>query len=81
MIQREFRAGTDQLIVVYLPDDTGDEIDAFGAYGEIADDARRRGARIVSMTALPLRHRGALMSREGSGYQTKLAVAVVYETS
>lgn len=80
VIQREFRGGAHQTIVVYVPDDTGDEIDAVGVYGQIAEDARRRDARIVSMTALPLRHRGSLVSRTGSGYQTKLAVAVVFET-
>jgi hypothetical protein len=31
------------------------------------------------MTTMPLRHAGAWMGREGSGFATSVAVAVVYE--
>jgi hypothetical protein len=47
----------------------------------VAADAATRSAsgwRIVSTAALPTRHAQAFMGREGSGYETKLAVAVVY---
>ena len=34
---------------------------------------------MLSMTAMPLRHAGAMWGQEGSGYETKGAVAVLYE--
>ena len=77
----EFNAGDNQSIVVYSSGDTGAEIDPAGLYAWVAKDAERRageGWRIVSMATVPLRHAGALMGREGSGYETKASVAVVY---
>ena len=50
--------------------------------GWIAADARERaasGLRLLSMTTIPLRHAGTAFGNDGSGYQTKVAVAVVYE--
>jgi hypothetical protein len=50
--------------------------------GWIAADARERagsGLRLLSMTSMPLRHGGIVFGQEGSGYQTKVAVAVLYE--
>jgi hypothetical protein len=82
MEQTELRAGPDHLIVVYRPADTGGEIDPVEVYQAMAADATRRagvGARIVSMSTMPLRHSGAWVSRQGSGFQTRLAVAVLYE--
>ena len=79
---REFEAGPDQVIVVYMPADLGIELEPLTIFGEIAADARKRaddGQRIVSMTSLPLRHAAAWAGREGSGYETKVAVAVTYE--
>ena len=80
----EFSAGANQTIVVYVSADTGEEVDPLALYGEIAEDAERRsgaGQRIVSVAAVPVRHAQAYMSRQGSGYETKLAVAVVYTTA
>ena len=82
MEQQEFDAGPDHLIVVYLPADVGSEIDPVGIFGEIAADAATRastGLRILSMTTMPLRHGGAWAGAQGSGYETKTSVAVVYE--
>jgi hypothetical protein len=77
----EFSAGNGQSIVVYISPDTGDEIDPTAIYGDIAQDAEQRaaaGQRIVSMAAVPTRHSAAFLAREGSGYVTKFAVAVLY---
>jgi hypothetical protein len=80
--QSEFEAGPDQLIVVYAPADMSAELDPMAIFSAVAADAAARapaGLRILSMTSLPLRHAGAFMGQEGSGYQTKVALAVVYE--
>ena len=77
----EFDAGNGQSIVVYVSPDTGNEVDPMAIYAEIARDATRRatlGERIVSVAAVPTRHAAAFLGREGSGYETKVAVAVVY---
>jgi hypothetical protein len=77
----EFQAGANQTIVVYLSPDTGSEVDPTAIYGDIAQDAAKRaagGQRIVSMAAVPTRHSQGFMARQGSGYETKLAIAVVY---
>jgi hypothetical protein len=74
-------AGPNQVIVVYSPADTGVEIDVAAVFGEVAVDATDRSAsgwRIVSTAALPTRHAQAFMGRNGSGYETKMSVAVVY---
>jgi hypothetical protein len=81
MTQTEFSAGPNQSIVVYLSPDMGVEIDPAAFYGAIAQDAEARAAsgwRIVSTAAVPVRHAGAFLGREGSGYETKVSVAVVY---
>ena len=81
MNPNEFDAGANQTIVVYVSPDTGEEVDPMAIYGDIARDAAARagaGQRIVSMAAVPTRHSQGYMSRAGSGYETKLAVAVVY---
>ena len=77
----EFDAGNGQSIVVYVSSDTGSEIDPTALYREIASDAEQRaaaGQKIVSVAAVPTRHSAAFLGREGSGYETKFAVAVVY---
>ncbi len=77
----ELDAGAGQSIVVYVSPDTGSEVEPTELYGEIAEDAARRaerGLRIISMAAVPTRHAQAFLAREGSGYETKIAVAVVY---
>jgi hypothetical protein len=58
------------------------ELDAVAIIAEIAGDAAERatrGLRILSMTTIPLRHAGTYFGQEGSGFQTKAAIAVVYE--
>jgi hypothetical protein len=77
-----FDADPDHLIVVYSPTDNGAELDAVEIFGVIAADAAQRataGLRILSMTTVPLRHAGAWMGRDGSGFETKVAIGVVYE--
>ena len=79
-----FDAGNGQSIVVYISPDTGAEIDPASLYGDIARDAAQRaaaGQRIVSMAAVPTRHAQGFLAREGSGYETKFAVAVVYSST
>lgn len=77
----EFPAGADQTIVVYVSQDTSEEVDPPVLYRHIAEDAATRaasGQRIVSMSSVPLRHAQAFLAREGIGYETKVAVTVVY---
>ncbi len=84
METNEFPAGAGQWIVVYVSPDTSDEVDAAALYSEIADDAADRlvkGQRLVSMAAVPTRHAQAFLGRQGSGYETKMAVAVVYSAA
>jgi hypothetical protein len=81
MTQVEIAAGDRQTIVVYTSDDTGSEIDAPGLLAAIATDAatrERSGEAIVSMTAIPQRHAAAYLGRQGSGYETKVSIAVTY---
>ena len=80
--QQVFEAGPDHVIVVYLPADMGVEIDPVGIFSAVAADASVRasdGLRLLSMTSTPLRHAGAWLGQEGGGFQTKVAIAVVYE--
>src|SRR3954463_6780550 len=82
--QEEFEAGPDHVIVLYQPHDTSTEVDAGWIFGSIAADAAPRadsGLRMLSMTSMPLRHAGTAWGNDGSGYQTKVAVAVLYERS
>jgi hypothetical protein len=77
----EFDAGNDQSIVVYVSPDTGTEVDPASLFETIAADAKARagrGQRIVTMTSPPLRHAAVAFGREGSGFETKLAIVVVY---
>ena len=79
---QEFEAGPDHVIVLYQPPDVSAELDPVWIFSSIAADATRRassGLRILSMTAMPLRHAGAFFGQQGSGLETKGAVAVVYE--
>jgi hypothetical protein len=84
MQRSEFQAGPNQAIVVYSPADTGNEIDPVEVYSEVAADAAEwaaKGWHIVSTAATPTRHAQAFMGREGSGYDTKMSVIVVYANS
>ena len=83
-MRNEFDAGNGQSIVVYTSDDTSEEILPAEMFEQIASEAAQRaaaGERIVSMTAVPLRHAGVFMGRDGSGYETKFSVAVVFARS
>lgn len=83
MTQQEFAAGPNQSIVIYTADDTGGEIDPAAIFTAIAEDARRQdslGRPIVSVAAVPVRHSAAMFGRTGSGYETKVSIAVVYAT-
>ena len=80
--QNEFRAGPDQRIVVYHVGDTGEELNPVAIFAEIAEDAAKRadqGQRIVTISSLSTRHSGAYLGRQGSGFETKASIAVVYE--
>jgi len=84
MDQAEFSAGPSQTIVVYTSVDDGSEIIPASAFEAIAKDAEERassGWRIVSTAAVPVRHAAAFLGREGSGYETKFSVAVVYSNA
>jgi hypothetical protein len=79
---QEFEAGPDHVIVLYLPADVSSEVDPVAIFSGIAADATTRadaGLRMLSMTTMPLRHGGLWAGAEGSGYQTKTSVAVLYE--
>jgi len=81
MITSEHLAGNGQVIVTFISDDTGSEVDPSAVAEEIAADASRRaeaGLRIVAMAGMPLRHAAVAFGREGSGYNTKEAVLVTY---
>jgi hypothetical protein len=81
MQHTDFPAGPNQTLVAYLSDDTANEIDPTQMFGEVAADAQNRAAAgwsIVSVAAAPTRHAQAFLGREGSGYETKAAVCVVY---
>ncbi len=78
---QEFEAGANQIIVVYSVPDTGQELDPAGLFGHIAEDASARsqqGWHIVSTAVMPTRHSAVAFGREGSGYETKAGIAVVY---
>jgi hypothetical protein len=78
-----FPVGANQVIVVYEPDDTGAEVDPYAIYAEIAHDAEARAAdnwRLVSLASTALRHAQAYLGRDGSGYETSVAIAAVYAT-
>jgi hypothetical protein len=80
---QEFPAGPGRSLVVYGSGDFGIEVDPFLFFGQVAADAAaraERGQAIVSMVGLPLRHAGVGFGREGSGFETKSCVAVLYAT-
>ena len=82
MDKTEWQIGLNQVIVVYVSVDTSEEVDPMIFFADIADDAKQyagQGFRISAMTGLPLRHTAVFMGRDGSGYQSKACVTVVYE--
>jgi hypothetical protein len=78
MAGTEFQAGPSQMFVVYTSPDTGSEVDPAAVFEDVAASRATNGWRIVSTAASPTRHSGAFMGREGSGYETKMSVVVVY---
>jgi hypothetical protein len=80
--QKDLEVGPDQVIVLYVPPDTGNEVDPVAIFGHIAADAAKRdrdGMRIASMHSMALRHGGVYLGRNGSGFETRVAVVAVYE--
>ena len=81
MTKTEWGIGLNQIFVVYVSDDSGNEVDPTAFYSGIAADAQvyaQRGLKIAAMAAVPLRHSQGFIAREGSGYETKMSVSVVY---
>jgi hypothetical protein len=81
MDPQEFSAGASQLLVVYPVEDLGSELDPIGLFGRVAADAGARsneGWRIVSIAVMPTRHSAVAFGREGSGFETKAGIVVVY---
>jgi hypothetical protein len=78
---RELPAGDGQTIVVYEPLDTSVEVDPVAIFDWVAGDAAGRAAhgwRLVSLDTMSLRHSALFMGREGSGYESKVAVICLY---
>jgi hypothetical protein len=83
--RHEIPVSSDRLIVVYLPPDTSEEVDAVALYTLVATDAGRRaskGWQLASIDPLNLGHAGLFVGRGGSGYETKVAItALLVRTS
>lgn len=81
LARSELPVGDDQVIVVYEPPDLGVELDAAMLMTAVAADATRRardGWRIVSLDTLNVRHSGIYLGQQGSGFETKVAIVVVF---
>ena len=81
MQRSEFEAGPNQAIVVYTPGDYGRQIDPVAIYRDVAVDAQAwaaNGWRIVSTSAMPVRHVLSLQGREGWGSESQVAIMIVY---
>lgn len=80
----ERSAGTDQIVVLYVIDDTARPIDPGVLYAAVADDAAARwasGWRIVSTDSVPIRQMGTagnILFQSGGQFTSQAAVAVVY---
>ncbi len=75
--------GPGRILVVYQSADTGAEVDPVDIFRDVAEDGARRatlGQQALSLAVMPLRHAQGFMGRAGSGFETKNAVAVLYET-
>ena len=81
---RDYAAGADQVITVFVTDDRTAQLDPDATFMAIAADAAERdqqGWRCVSMTALPLRQTGTtgnVLFQSGGQFATMAAVAVLY---
>jgi hypothetical protein len=81
VLKTEWGIGLNQIFVVYVSDDSGNEVDPTAFYSNVAQDAQQyaaKGMRITAMASVPLRHAQGFVAREGSGYETKMSVSVVY---
>jgi hypothetical protein len=80
----EFPAGEDQLIVVYVNQDTAESIDVTTFFNEIASEAaakRELGWRLRSIASMPMRQMGTagnIMFQSGGQYATQVALVVVF---
>jgi hypothetical protein len=84
IVRHEVPIGADRLIVVYVPPDTGGEIDPNALFGLIGADATAResdGWLLASIDTMNLRHAGIYLGLEGSGIETKLAVVALFARS
>jgi hypothetical protein len=84
MSMQEYAAGPNQLIVVYVSEDTGEMIDVDEVWASIAADAQARAAqgwRIVSTAGVPMRQMGTagnILLQSGGQYATQATIAIVY---
>ena len=79
---RDFPIGTDQVIVVYDPIDTGNQVEPGEIMAGVAADAASRAAdgwRLVSLDSMNLRHSALFLGRDGSGYESQVAIVVLYD--
>jgi len=81
MDHREIPVSEDRMLVVYLPPDNGVEVDVGSIMTLVAADAAARGSsgwQLASVDTMNIRHAGVYFGQQGSGFETKLAVTVLY---
>jgi hypothetical protein len=79
--RHEIPVSPERLIVVYVPPDTGVEVEPVALFNLIAADAGLRsggGWQLASLDTMNLRHAGLYLGRQGSGYETKFAIIALY---
>jgi len=80
----EIAAGDDQLIVVFVNQDTSQMVDPTAFAQALADDAKARrpnGWRLVSVSSLPMRQTGTagnVLFQSGGQYATQEGLLAVY---
>ena len=80
----ELAAGDDQLIVLFVNQDTAQMVDPSAFAQALADDAKARrpnGWRLVSVTSLPMRQTGTagnVFFQSGGQYATQEGMLAVY---
>ena len=80
----EIPAGDDQLIVVFVNQDTAQMVDPSAFAQALADDAKARrpnGWRLVSVSSLPMRQTGTagnVLFQSGGQYATQEGLLAVY---
>lgn len=81
MERREIPVTEDRMLVVYLPPDTGGEVDMGSIMTLVAADAATRAAsgwQLAGVDTMNIRHAGVYFGQQGSGFETKLAVTALY---